>query len=228
MTVAVGVHTSVTGSASTATTGAVTTQATGSSFVVFITGSNGAFTPSFTDSFSNSYGSAIANVTDTAGAEQIWAYLCTNGTGGSGHTVNLTNSVGTTFPGLYFAEVTAGALSSLVDGTPGTANITSGGVFTNQVTTTVANDLVFSFVETTATSGNVWTPGSGLTTIEHQSGGPGACSALAWVLASTAGSYPATTPTWTASGSPANGALITLALKNAVASANTATIAWAG
>ncbi len=228
MTIAVGVHASVTGSASTATTGAVTTQATGSSFVVLITGSNGAFTPSFTDSFSNSYGSAVANVTDTAGSEQIWAYLCTNGAGGAGHTVNLTNSVGSTFPGLYFAEVIGGALSSLLDGSPGTANITSGGVFTNQVTTTATNDLVFSFVETTAASGNIWAPGSGLTAIEHQGGGPGACSALAWVLASTAGPYPATTPTWTASGSPANGALITLALKNFSGATNSAVIGWTG
>src|SRR5580658_2129609 len=137
MTIAVGQHNSATstGTGAVSTTG-VNTSVSGSSFLAVFTGSNGAFAPTFSDTFTNNYntGTPIANVTDTAGGEQIWAYLCTNGTGGTGHQIICTGGTGSSFPGAYLLEITGGALSSLLD-TTNTANITSGGVFTNQLTT---------------------------------------------------------------------------------------------
>lgn len=95
-------------------TGAITTQASGSSFLA-ITIYDGSFT-SYTDSKSNTYSSvlAAASPSNFYTSTKIRVDLCTNGTGGSGHTLRA-NTSGAAAATVHLIEILGGVTASLVD-----------------------------------------------------------------------------------------------------------------
>ncbi len=152
MTIAIGQHAWATNYGAAATTTAVTTNATGSSFVIFtLIGSLGS--PSVSDSFGNTY-SLVGTTGSADGFTTVAVYLCTNGTGGAGHTA--TSATQPSNNVVFFGEITGGALSSLVDqiASPQWNDDTSS-PFTSNTTgaTTQANEICLAFTTTSTASG---------------------------------------------------------------------------
>ena len=194
----------------TYTTTGITTAVSGSSFLVVLFAGQyqGTATLSgLTDSKSNTY--VQLGTTQTTAGLAMNVYLCTNGTGGSAHTVTavLGNSYGLS---IHFVEITNGAASSIVD--IQTLGIDNAQPWDAQVTTTNANDLLLSFV-----FADVGTPPPALSPNYSASG----WTALnTWGSDFSAGAYKYVTsvntynPAWTAT-TGNNAVLATVALRQA-------------
>ncbi|HVM67204.1 MAG TPA: hypothetical protein VMU14_20210 [Acidimicrobiales bacterium] len=213
MTAAVGQSAVALGSGSAAATPAITTNALASSFLIGISQGTGS-TPTPTDNYGNVYTQVSGSpIVDTSNSEQWNVFLATNGRGGPSHSAKVSGALSSN-PVIFLVEITGAASSSILDGTPGTQFVNGGG-FTNQVTTTVANDLVISFVSNGSNASATMTPSSGLTKFISNTVGGIASTAIGYVLQVATGSSPPNTPTWTASGGT-QGAIITVPILSAV------------
>lgn len=164
MTIAVGqsVYTTGTYTGTPITSTSVNTSASGSSFIVFCIGpASVTYTP--TDSKSNTYVLQGTQQNNTSDNISLAAYLCTNGTGGTGHTFSLAMSVhaGLEF---YAVEVTGGATTSILDQFFGNTGIL-GNPTPGPVTTTNANDLILSCFKNNGTTATSLTPAAGFTPV---------------------------------------------------------------
>jgi hypothetical protein len=123
----------VTNSGNAVTTTGGTTQVAGSTFVVFTAGTSGSVT-SVTDNKGNTYAQkASGNFNGTN--QWMTAWVCENGTGGSGHTVTV-NYGSTSSNGAAFVEVLNGAGLDVISAVADTS--------VPSITTT-GNDAVLSF-----------------------------------------------------------------------------------
>lgn len=205
MGISVGAHVVAGDSATdTTTTGSVTTAASGSSFLIGCLWPHSDTVVSVGDNKGNTF-VAQGSVTDDPGDgfKAQW-YLCTNGTGGTGHTFNL--KISSTDPkALFVIEITGGATSSLVDGTPSGALDTSS-PFDSPVTTTNANDLIATLVASSGSTA-VITFNGGFTALNTDTSFTSAATATQVVSATGTYSPAATTTTGL------NAIVITIALK---------------
>ena len=116
MTIAVGQSTkgALVNSTSDVVTGSVTTAATGSSFYIGVitSGAVPAITSVY-DAKGNTY--TRINVSVSSGGVRVDEYLCTNGTGGSGHTFSVSYGGSTSYAEIFAIEITGGASASLID-----------------------------------------------------------------------------------------------------------------
>lgn len=223
MTIAVGANTYQTG---TYTTGnpvaapSINTSASGSSFIVFAVGFQSGLSFTVGDNKGNN-GNYIQQGTvssDTLDGISMGCYLCTNGTGGSGHVVNLSTTVNGVGVAFYVAEITGGAISSLVDVINGCNEGFLGTPTSNPVTTTNANDLILCCLQNNTTTLTSITPANGFTLVNSDlTTGNG----LMQLLVSSAGIYDPNP-----NRSPTGGVvqIVTIALK--AFSSNAASIAW--
>lgn len=217
MTIAVGAFSagafSTTG---TVTTAAITTAASGSSFVGFVAddGTTGNIP---TDSKTNTYTRIGTRFT---GVANLGVYLCTNGTGGAGHTLNATSTGGSTDLEAYLLEITGGALASLVDAFPGTQwNDDLASPFTsNAVTTTNAIDLILAFTATVTTSGTeTLTWGNSFTQVVADGSSAHFSGGIAQLITGSTGTFNSTFTS--AGGGTAEAISTVIAFKNASSTA---------
>jgi hypothetical protein len=211
-------------SASTAalTTVAITTAASGSSFLVFpvyVTGNLAASTP-ITDSKGNTYTAIGTEITNGGIGISCRPYLCTNGTGGAGHTFTMANA-GTSIASMMAVEITGGLTASLLD--QYVASVVSSGPPYNQPVTTSAqaDELVLALGISNSSAATVnYTVGGSFTKQQEQTDGATVVSmCLASRVVSATGSYD---PAWNPSAGTTVTA-ITLSLKAAAAGGSTAT-----
>jgi len=221
MTASVVQSTSVTCVANAGTTPTLNTTS-GNAILIYILQNTGT-SPTPTDNAGNSYsGKQVTGspIVDTNDGQQWNLFLLENITGKSGHTWSVSGTQGA-IAWMGVVEITGCPASSILDVNPGTAYINGGG-FTNQITTSSNNALVISAVfdgsSTTATM--TVGGGTGLTKFLSVATGTYASAALGWLVQSSPGTSPPSTPTWTASAGSA-GALITVAIKPASAVAPT-------
>lgn len=152
-------------SSGTTTTDAITTAGSGSSFVICVVYEAGATEPTISDSKSNSYTriGSVQQVSTTYSAYAAW-YLCTNGTGGSGHT--FTAAKASSYPTVFACEITGGVTASLLDQNTGAALDSTSPIASGTITTTQANALLLGFTGTAQNSTGVFTPGNSFTTVQ--------------------------------------------------------------
>ncbi len=142
--------------ASPATTVGINTAATGSSFLIFVAYSATTMTVSDNKGNTANYvqvGSSLINFLGLAVDAAI--YLCTNGTGGSGHTASATMTGGASIADIYLIEITGGALASLVDAISSAFwnDSTVSPYASNVAATAHAIDLLLGFTVTASVSG---------------------------------------------------------------------------
>ena len=132
------------GSGTSVTTTGITTGATGSVFVRTTQWSNGVTFTSVTDSKSNSYTIIGAEII-TGGTDKSRAHFVTNATGGASHTFTATVASSDSIL-IMIDEITGAATASTVDGTPTSLLDTASPYTGTAVTTTNANDLIWSAI----------------------------------------------------------------------------------
>lgn len=141
--------------AASGSTAGITTAASGSSFLVYVSTDLNATVSSIQDSKSNSYSQVGTTLTNFLGfGVNACVYLCTNGTGGSGHTATANLSASADGE-IYFVEILNGATASIVDALSSAFwNDDSATPFTsNNVVTANATDLLLAFTITGSSSG---------------------------------------------------------------------------
>lgn len=188
MTIALGVKSNAYctpfGTSTTITTGSVTTSPTGSTFVVCIQ-RRSATVSSLTDSYSNTY---TLKQTGT-GFNNGDIYVCENGSGGAGHTVTLTVGTADNIE-LLFQEITGAATVSAYDAGNNGSNTSGGTTLTGaSVTTTNANDMVFSFIAGYSDSGATSSTGTGWTLADSIAVSGTPSSGTSYKVVSATGSY---------------------------------------
>jgi hypothetical protein len=199
------------GSTVTLTSGAVTTTGSGSSFLIFpvyVTGN----LASVSDSKGNTYTPIGTELTNGGLGVSVRPYLCTNGTGGAGHTFSMTNS-GTSVASLYALEITGGVTASLLDQFVASV-VSSGPPFDQGVTTSAqADELIVALGLSNSSSATVnYTVGGSFSKQQEQTDGATVVSGcLATRVVSATGTY---NPAWNPSAGTTVTA-ITLSLKAA-------------
>jgi hypothetical protein len=145
MTLAVGGNNGVNtgGNVASLTTTGVTTSASGSGFI--IGGIAGATAATVSDSKSNSY-TLISEVSYDFSGKFARLWYCANGTGGASHTATV--SQGSTFSNMavMFMEITTGGGGLTIDQHPNGADATSSPFASPSITTTVATEILVSFL----------------------------------------------------------------------------------
>jgi len=115
----------VTGSGVTTVTTSGVTTTTGSTFTVSSTADFGVTINTPTDSKSNTYGALGTSQVDDTSALRMSVFYKENGTGGTGHTATVTYS-GSTYPTVYFSEVSGAATASYDSGSLAAATDNNG------------------------------------------------------------------------------------------------------
>lgn len=128
------------------TTSAVTTQATGSAFIALIlsngTGTSQINTP--TDSFSNTYTLVTTgSYTDDASTQYYAIYKCLGGTGGSGHTLSVSEASGNSMVASFVEITNASSLDTLPASTSNTNNTSCNAP---AITPSAADAYILSFI----------------------------------------------------------------------------------
>ncbi len=185
MAISVGVHTKASdATTNTTTTSAVTTAASGSTFVIGIAYPNSDTVTSVTDSKSNTY-TLIQQVADVGDGLKVALYYCQNGVGGSGHTASL--KISSTDPkAIYFTEILGAATTSVLDQNSGILDTAT--PFDSPVTTTQANELVYTLlVSSNATASVTWN--GGFTGLDSDVSGVLSGSANATRVVAATGTY---------------------------------------
>lgn len=200
-----------TGGATSVTTTGITTSASGSSFIIYVSYVSGFSVSSIADSKSNSYTLVASALTGWLSATNSAIYLCTNCTGGSGHTATL-NLSGSTQAEIYLVEVTGGATASLVDATPSTFwNDDTASPFTsNSLTSSNANDLLLAFTNTNGNTTDTFTWGNSFTQVTADGNPAHFTGGVAKRVVSSTGTY---NSTFTSSGGTSEAASALISLK---------------
>lgn len=180
------------GNGTTLSTTGINTTASGSSFVIFIM-DDAATSRAASDNKGNTYSQVGTTLTNFLGfGVQASEYLCTNCTGGTGHTATATLS-NTANAEVYLIEITGGATSSLVDAlSSGFWNDDSATPFTsNNVVTSNANDLLLAFTLTNGSSAGpeVLTWGNSFTQVVSDGNTLHFTSGIAKRVVSSTGTY---------------------------------------
>lgn len=226
MAIAIGQSAKKATTTGTATTDTVTTAASGSTFLIgaIIDGGSFSATP-VQDSKSNTYTQIGSEL--TLGSARCRVYYCENGTGGSSHTATATQT-GSNGTSVFFAEVTGGLTSGILDKTASTTDSPSPFSSGLTATTTQANELLVSFLfgnsgsnpATHASSGA--TPSTGWTIHQEVTDGNNYWTGLVGsAVVSSTGQYEGS---WTESGA-SSAVVFTITLKegSSGATAKTAT-----
>lgn len=150
------------------TTVGINTSASGSSFLIFIIDDAATSrVPSDNKGNTASYVQVGSTLTNWLGfGIQLSIWLCTNGTGGTGHTATATVSPSADVEA-YLVEVTGGATASLVDALSSAFwNNDAATPFTsNNVVTSNATDLLLAFTATDISTPETLTWGNGFTQV---------------------------------------------------------------
>jgi len=163
--IAIGQHTLISSGGftqvTTLTTSAIATSATGSKFIISVVNNSGTI-GTVTDSFSNTY-----TLKETASQFSLGTsiYICDTGcTGGSGHTATVTSTLANYSVAL--TEVTGAASTGFDVGASG-SNFSAGSTQAGAaVTTTNANDLVFSVIGFPGSGNAVTDSGTGFSILD--------------------------------------------------------------
>lgn len=164
MAIDVGVH-AVASHASSATTAGVTTSATGS-FYIGVSCSTGAFT-SIADNKGNSANYIQIGTTRSSSGHEDRLYLCTNGSGGAGHTATAVGSAVT----CYFGEITSGLTAGLLDQNNGGVDAVAPFGDALTITTLQNDELILAITGSDAAGTVTYTPSGGFVTVDAETDG---------------------------------------------------------
>lgn len=203
--------------ATSVTTVGINTTASGSSFLIFAIDDGSSRTVSDNKGNTSNYSQVGSTLTNWLGfGINLSIWLCTNGTGGAGHTATLTPGASADLE-VYLVEVTGGATASLVDALSSAFwNDDNATPFTsNNVVTTNATDLLLAFTATDISLTETLTWGNSFTQVVAD-GNPGHFgSGIAKRLVTSTGTYASSFT----SNNSSQSATAVIALKSAAAGA---------
>jgi len=194
-TLTVGVHDSKQVNSNVTTTTNAKTTTTGSAIVVGIQYQAGDTVQTITDTYNNTWLEIQSNFAHAFGI-QSRAWYCARCTGGASHTVTVTVAGGIS-QAIYLQEIKASAGNGVFLDQSGRQADTSSPFTSQQVTTTTADEFLWSMgVSGAASAGDTWTAGASFTMQENQTdGGGGVAGAMGTRIVTSTGQY---NSSWTA------------------------------